>query len=43
MKLNKDLIRDIAIYIESNGDWERPKRGIEIDGYTYNEIRYQFM
>ena len=41
MKLNKDLIRDIAIYIESNGDGERPKT--EIDGYTYNEIRYHFM
>lgn len=43
MKLNKDLIRDIAIYIESNGDGERPKTEIEIDGYTYNEIRYHFM
>lgn len=42
MKLNQDLIRELLLYVEENGIGKSPKRGIEIYGYTQDEIYYHF-
>lgn len=42
MKLNKDLIREILLYIEENGNGKIPKDKIEIFGYIQDEIYYHF-
>lgn len=41
MKLNHELLRDIMMYIESNGNG-RPVYDVKILGYTENEIVYHF-
>ena len=40
MKLNLELVRDLLIYIEENGDGEQGVYDIRINGYTNNEIMY---
>lgn len=40
MKLNYDLIRDLLIYVEENGDGTKGIYDIKINGYTNNEIIY---
>ena len=40
MKLNLELVRELLIYIEENGDGKQGVYGIRINGYTNNEIMY---
>lgn len=40
MRLNDDLIRDLLIYIEENGDGKNKIHNINIAGFTENEIDY---
>lgn len=40
MELNRELIRELLIYIEENSDGRTPIRTIALDGYTENEIDY---
>lgn len=42
MILDKDLIRQILLYVEENGNDKTPVYNIEIDGYTDEEIKYHF-
>lgn len=42
MILDKDLIRQILLYVEENGNDKLPVYNIEIDGYTDEEIKYHF-
>ena len=42
MILDKDLIRQILIYVEENGNDKMSVYNIEIDGYTDEEIKYHF-
>lgn len=42
MKLNKDLIREILLYVEEKGNDNRPVYDISIDGYTTDEVKYHF-
>lgn len=41
MILDKDLIRQILLYVEENRNDKMPVYNIEIDGYTDEEIKYQ--
>ena len=42
MILDKDLIRQILLYVEENGNDKMPVYNIEIDVYTDEEIKYHF-
>lgn len=40
MKLNKNLIREILLFIEEKGNDNRPVYDILIDVYTTDEVKY---
>lgn len=40
MQLNLDLVRELLLYIEENGDGKQGIYDISIKGYTKNEISY---
>lgn len=42
MILNNELIRNILLYVEENGNDKLPTYDIKIDGYTQDEIKYHF-
>lgn len=43
MKLDNDLIRELLLYIEENGDYEKGLYDIDINGYTQDEIKYHLI
>lgn len=43
MKLNNDLIRELLLYIEENGNGEKGLYNISINGYTEEEIQYHLI